>query len=157
MRTCRSKDNATKKDLRHAAALLIAAAGVKLPVPMNVTAMASNNSLEQPDKQYSSGIQFAEQSNTEALKELARAYEAGKACHFVPADTMLITAASAPYWMFQWQTGQFADARPARCNRAPTLLKDIDCSLSSLIFPGYVAFQAGSPSKVQEHWHIQPA
>ena len=46
---------------------------------MNVTAMSSNSSLQQVDTNYSSGVQFTAGTNTEALKELARAYEAGNA------------------------------------------------------------------------------
>lgn len=76
----RSKQDATQKDLQHAAALLIAAAGVKLPGPMNVTAHSSNMTLQQPDPEYTSGVQFTGDSNVDALRELARAYEAGNAC-----------------------------------------------------------------------------
>lgn len=75
--SCRSKHGATKKDLQHAAALLIAAGGVQLPASSNVTAHASNMTLHQPDPQYTSGIHFAGDSNVAALRELARAYEAG--------------------------------------------------------------------------------
>ena len=74
----RSKQGATRKDLQHAAALLIAAAGVKLPDPMNVTAQSSNMTVPQPDSQYASGIRFVGEANVEALRELARAYEAGR-------------------------------------------------------------------------------
>ena len=79
MLTYRSKQDATKKDLQHAAALLIAAAGVKLPGPMNVTAQSTNVTLQQSDPEYTSGVQFTGTSNVDALRELARAYEAGNA------------------------------------------------------------------------------
>lgn len=98
----RSKQGATRKDLQHAAALLIAAAGVKLPDPMNVTAQSSNMTVPQPDPQYASGIQFVGEANVEALRELARAYEAGRPAltptagqtwHSCPAELALIPLA----------------------------------------------------------------
>ncbi len=74
----RNKRGASTKDLRHAAALLIAAAGVKLPPSLNVTAEATTNiSTDAANSQYFSGLQFVGQTNVPALKELARVYEAG--------------------------------------------------------------------------------
>jgi len=81
----RNKRGASTKDLRHAAALLIAAAGVKLPPSLNVTAEATSNiSTDAANSQYFSGLQFVGQTNVPALKELARVYEAGMPCG-VPA------------------------------------------------------------------------
>ena len=74
----RNKRGPSTKDLRHAAALLIAAAGVKLPASLNVTADPSGNiSIDGASHQYSSGVQFMGLPNVPALKELARVYEAG--------------------------------------------------------------------------------
>ena len=72
---CRRNRDATRKDLRHAAALLIAAAGVKLPAALNVTAEADTSDTF--SSQYTSGLQFSRNPSLPALKELARAYEAG--------------------------------------------------------------------------------
>ena len=78
METHRNKKGASTKELRHAAALLIAAAGVKLPPSLNVTAEATSNiSTNAANSQYYSGLQFVGQTNVPALKELARVYEAG--------------------------------------------------------------------------------
>ncbi len=78
----RSRRNASTKDLRHAAALLIAAAGVKLPPTLNVTAeVPTNTSTDSASIQYLSGLRFLGQPNVPALKELARVYEAGMFSH----------------------------------------------------------------------------
>ena len=73
----RNNRAATRKDLRHAAALLIAAAGVKLPNALNVTAEA-NVTADTVGMQYASGLHFSGRASVPALKELARVYEAGK-------------------------------------------------------------------------------
>ena len=75
----RNKKGASAKDLRHAAALLVAAAGVKLPDTLNVTATApANITTGLNTTQYHSGLQFLGEPNVPALKELARVFEAGK-------------------------------------------------------------------------------
>lgn len=74
--TCRRNRDATRKDLRHAAALLIAAAGVQLPAALNVTAGADTAS-DAFGSLYTSGLQFSDSASLPALMELARAYEAG--------------------------------------------------------------------------------
>lgn len=74
--SCRRNRDATRKDLRHAAALLIAAAGVQLPAALNVTAEADIAS-DAFSSQYTSGLQFSDSASRPALMELARAYEAG--------------------------------------------------------------------------------
>lgn len=73
----RRNRDATRKDLRHAAALLIAAAGVQLPAALNVTAEADIAS-DAFSSQYTSGLQFSDSASRPALMELARAYEAGE-------------------------------------------------------------------------------
>lgn len=92
----RNKRAASTKDLRHAAALLIAAAGVKLPPSLNVTAEASSNiSTDAANSQYSSGLQFVGQTNVPALKELARVYEAG-----MPIQLSAVHAKHTAGWQY---------------------------------------------------------
>lgn len=74
--SCRRNRDATRKDLRHAAALLVAAAGIKLPAALNVTTEADRASGAF-SPQYPSGLHFSDKASLPALTELARAYEAG--------------------------------------------------------------------------------
>ncbi len=93
----RNKRGASTKDLSQAAALLIAAAGVKLPPSLNVTAEATSNiSTDAANSQYFSGLQFVGQTNVPALKELARVYEAG-----MPAAVSAMHAKHTAGWNIQ--------------------------------------------------------
>ena len=93
----RNKRGASTKDLRHAAALLIAAAGVKLPPSLNVTAEATSNiSTDAANSQYYSGLQFVGQTNVPALKELARVYEAG-----MPTGVSAMHAQQTTGWTYR--------------------------------------------------------
>lgn len=63
--------------------MLIAAAGVRLPAALNVTAEADTSS-DAFSPQYTSGLQFPGTPSLPALKELARVYEAGTFQNHMP-------------------------------------------------------------------------
>ena len=88
-RVCRSREDASNKQLRQAAAMLREAAGVRLDLssvspPANVTDLLHQQAQSSVLTRKYPGLEISDVGNMEALKELAIAYDLGELARASP-------------------------------------------------------------------------
>ena len=91
---CRSREDASNKQLRQAAAMLREAAGVRLDLssvspPANVTDLLHQQAQSSVLSRKYPGLEISDVGNMEALKELAIAYDLGELETLLPLDAFV--------------------------------------------------------------------